>query len=597
MIVRLGGLNTILAFLKVIGKHINSSGMLEAWVESNILGPKAAEKVLAGKFYARGIRAHKLSLQAMWRILMPQLLDFIGEKIFSCKKMLEESMQEKNLSKLISILESKNFIDVLDGFVASKESDGNFRFCWSYMEMVQILLQFIRAQRDGMWKLHIYAFQRMLPLFMRYDHTNYARWGTIYLNEMHQLPAEIKREFESGNFVVKGTGLKFNQVDPDQSQEWLNGIGKKGGGIIGITKTSTALNRWALAYNLRSHIALETRALHGVSRTDDLVHNEATKGRIKLDNQDENRLHDQLVSFGLFKTKESQSLQNIATKDIATKEIERDLLNASNDGQKQLNQFVQERLLSSDEVKFRDPLHKNKPMTFASLYEPTKSLKTGKEKEKIIRADRLVLQRLLTAYEAGRSINLPEILKHELLPVPVALAEMNGNLRTGSTAILVQAITEGISCPSCLSSVDLQNATLIIDGQALVLTIGKPTGLVTFGDLANTFVQAVLNAGAMFNRIDVVLDRYYEVSIKSATRTRRSQGTRPIRRIIEHANVPLPSNWSNFISLSENKADLARFLSQQLIVQAPNSKVIVAAGGFSSEEMVESSRSDLDTTT
>ncbi len=73
-------------------------------------------------------------------------------------------------------------------------------------------------------------------------------------------------------------------------------------------------------------------------------------------------------------------------KDIATKEIERDLLNASNDGQKQLNQFVQ-RLLYSDEVKFRDPLHKNKPMTFASLYEPTKSLKTGKEKEKIIRAD------------------------------------------------------------------------------------------------------------------------------------------------------------------------------------------------------------------
>ncbi len=86
--------------------------------------------------------------------------------------------------------------------------------------------------------------------------------------------------------------------------------------------------------------------------------------------------------------------------------------------------------------------------------------------------------------------------------------------------------------------------------------------------------------------VDVVFDHYYEVSIKSATRTRHSQGTRPIRRIVEHANVPLPSNWSNFISLSENKADLARFLSQQLIVQAPNSKVIVAAGGFSSEEMV-----------
>ena len=51
------------------------------------------------------------------------------------------------------------------------------------MKMVQILLLFIRAQRDGIWKLHIYAFQDMMPLFMRYDHTNYAWWGTIYLNE------------------------------------------------------------------------------------------------------------------------------------------------------------------------------------------------------------------------------------------------------------------------------------------------------------------------------------------------------------------------------------------------------------------------------
>ena len=82
-----------------------------------------------------------------------------------------------------------------------------------------------------------------------------------------------------------------------------------------------------------------------------------------------------LVSFGMFKTEETQiqSLQNIATKDVATKEIERDLLNASSGGQKQLNQFVQERLLSSVEIKFRDPLYKNKPMTFASLYEPTRS--------------------------------------------------------------------------------------------------------------------------------------------------------------------------------------------------------------------------------
>ena len=63
------------------------------------------EKVLAGKSYARGIRAHKLTLQAMWRILMPQLLEFIGQKNDTLRKMIhEKSIHEDDLSELISIL-------------------------------------------------------------------------------------------------------------------------------------------------------------------------------------------------------------------------------------------------------------------------------------------------------------------------------------------------------------------------------------------------------------------------------------------------------------------------------------------------------------
>jgi len=42
------------------------------------------------------------------------------------------------------------------------------------------------------------------------------------------------------NFVVKRSAQKFNQVDPDQAMEWINGTGKKGGGIVGITKTISA---------------------------------------------------------------------------------------------------------------------------------------------------------------------------------------------------------------------------------------------------------------------------------------------------------------------------------------------------------------------
>lgn len=156
--------------------------------------------------------------------------------------------------------------------------------------MVEILLMFTRDQREGNWSLHLHSFQRMIPYFMTYDHTNYARWGIIYVNEVHHLPPEVRKEFEDGNFVVKRTTQKFNQVDPDQSQEWLNGIGKKRGGIIGITKTSSALSRWALSYNLRSHLVNKTRGVYHPDSYDEYSHNESGKGRQTQDSHDEDNL-------------------------------------------------------------------------------------------------------------------------------------------------------------------------------------------------------------------------------------------------------------------------------------------------------------------
>ena len=69
------------------------------------------------------------------------------------------------------------------------------------------------------------------------------------------------------------------------------------------------------------------------------------------------------------------------------------------------------------------------------------------------------------------------------------------------------------------------------------------------------------------------------------TGERRTKTPRPIRRVIENCDVPLPNSWPNFISMSENKADLPRFLSEQLILKTPNhalavGKEIVVSGGF-----------------
>ena len=158
---------------------------------------------------------------------------------------------------------------------------------------------------------------------------------------------------------------------------------------------------------------------------------------------------------------------------------------------------------------------------------------------------------------------------------------------------LYNVMTEDIHCPETIQ-LHATSSFLIIDGQALVVALGKPDAAVTFGDLADTYVKSVLKAGSEYHRIDVVFDKYRDETIKGTTRTRRSKTARPIRRLVEGRDVPLPKNWSNFLSLADNKADLAHFLSEELCSQAHVYKEIVVDGGFRDELQVKSSTCTID---
>ncbi len=282
---RLGGLHISMNFLKTIGDHMHGSGLVEVWIESGLLGPGTAELVLSGKAYNKGMRVHKLTLQALWRMLMPRILDYIEESDVEYYEQISSMCDDPDpgmTTELAALLKHERFQKPLEEFLARESgAHATVSFWLQYMEMVSILLLFTRALRDGIWNLHLQSFRMMLPYFMRYDHYNYARWGPVYLTEMHQLPTAVLSEFEKGNFVVKRSVRKFNQVDPDQAQEWLNGVGKKGGGIVGITKTSSALCRWTLSYNLRSHIAAATYAMYQMRSGENPLHNEKYKSSPK----------------------------------------------------------------------------------------------------------------------------------------------------------------------------------------------------------------------------------------------------------------------------------------------------------------------------
>ena len=51
-----------------------------------------------------------------------------------------------------------------------------FQFWNVYIDIVLLLLRFIRAEREGSWELHLNAVAEMLPYFFAMDRINYSRY-------------------------------------------------------------------------------------------------------------------------------------------------------------------------------------------------------------------------------------------------------------------------------------------------------------------------------------------------------------------------------------------------------------------------------------
>lgn len=98
------------------------------------------------------------------------------------------------------------------------------------------------------------------------------------------------------------------------------------------------------------------------------------------------------------------------------------------------------------------------------------------------------------------------------MPVPLALAELNGHFRVGNKSAMTDILTRDVPCPPeiMLDS----TSSLGIDGQVSVMALRKRLQCITFGDFANIFVESVLHSGQLFSRFDVTFDRYRQDSIK-----------------------------------------------------------------------------------
>ena len=104
--------------------------------------------------------------------------------------------------------------------------------------MVTSLLQFLKAERTGNWKLHLSSIAAMLPHYFAMDRQNYARFLPVYLADMQRLELthpDVYKEFAAGNHSISRSGQPFSQVSADMAMEHsINADSKSRGGVIGI---------------------------------------------------------------------------------------------------------------------------------------------------------------------------------------------------------------------------------------------------------------------------------------------------------------------------------------------------------------------------
>ena len=250
--------------MAVIGKRFQDSGFQDILVESEIVATGSLNGVMSGHHYNRSIRAHKLMFEALQRLRWKAFLNNINpDKQADIMKVAMLLNKTGPSEKFKDELTNVSVSDVLDSYASfvekERQSNPTFDFWSSYIDLVETLLLYVRATREGIWELHLSSLHSMLPWFFAYDRVNYARYLPAYISEMEKLDRthqSVNEAFMDGQFVVQRQDrYGFSQIACDQLiEQTMNRDSKTKGGMTRITTRKGAVNRWILAHHHRAAI-------------------------------------------------------------------------------------------------------------------------------------------------------------------------------------------------------------------------------------------------------------------------------------------------------------------------------------------------------
>ena len=271
---RMGTFHVSCIFIAVTGKRFGAAGLKVVCIEASLIGISSVDRVLKGKQYNKGVRALKIIYKALQRLKFETFERWLRKE--NKEGILVDYLESTELLQLINNTKKQVLVlrlirvnVLLSSFYILTSPMAVF---WnSFIEMTQILLDYIKSSRTGDLSLHLQASERMLVWFFEYDRINYSRhfsynWATQ--QKLHLTHPAIYHEFIKGYLSVKRARGNFNKLLHDQVIEQTINIEQKGsGGIIGISTLVGAVQRWILSShiiaglmtNLKESVSLATR--------------------------------------------------------------------------------------------------------------------------------------------------------------------------------------------------------------------------------------------------------------------------------------------------------------------------------------------------
>ena len=202
--------------LKCIGKYLEGSGAELTWLEAGIFGPTVIEKsVLNGGHYSRCLEGMQLLSESLWRLLcqeffrekgtQPYIFEFVTLNNLRAAVQCRDTAESQRYLAEFGV--ASKIMEDLKLFIKSRsEAKENFKFWATFLGMMDLIHDLLRADREGNWELHLDAVQRALIIFAAFDCTNYMRWCSLYLEDMRCLPEtapSVYHNFTMGSFSIK----------------------------------------------------------------------------------------------------------------------------------------------------------------------------------------------------------------------------------------------------------------------------------------------------------------------------------------------------------------------------------------------------------